>query len=66
MTDAEIVAALQEDTLLNRVRKVFVSESARIEKAYMADRETRSSMDILSMEFEAAAKIIATVLDSTP
>jgi hypothetical protein len=65
MTDAEIMAALQEDTLLARVQRVFVSESARIEKAYMG-RETHSSMDLLRMEFEAAAKIIATVLDSTP
>jgi hypothetical protein len=57
LTDSDVIAVLQTDMLLARVRKLFADEYARIDRAYM-ERDTRGPIDILRIELEAAMKII--------
>lgn len=58
MTDEETLSAINADTPLNRARKVFSFESARIEQALM-QRRPPSPIEVRRMEFEAVGKIIA-------
>lgn len=63
MTDREIVDLMQEDTPINRVRKVFNGEAARMEQAQSQSRPV-SSVNWRRMEFEAAEKLIAAMKDT--
>lgn len=56
MTDKEVMEALRSDTLLNKARAVFSSESARIEQAGM-QRRPAGPIEMRRMEFEAVKKI---------
>lgn len=56
MTDKEVMEALRADTLLNKARAVFSSESAKIEQAGM-QRLSAGPIEIRRMEFEAVRKI---------
>ena len=58
MTDEEVLAAMQSDSRLNQVRRVFASESARIEQAY-TQRRSPTPIEVRRMEFDAAEKIAA-------
>lgn len=56
MTDAEVMAALTSDDPLARARRVFSSESARIEQA-CAQRRLPSPIELRRMEFDAVRRI---------
>jgi hypothetical protein len=64
VTYDEISAALQQDTLLNRVRRIFVDECFRIDQAVIHGPKLEA-MDVTRMDFEAAAKIIACMREGT-
>lgn len=57
MTDGAVVAEMQTDSLLNRVRRVFSAETARLEQAEQ-QRSTPTPIERKRMEFEAAKKIL--------
>lgn len=63
LTDREILDAMQADTPVNRVRKVFSGESARLEQAGM-QRRPPSPIEYRRMEFEAAEKLLDAVSTS--
>lgn len=56
MTDAEVSEALRSDTPLNRARRIFSSECARIEQAG-AQAQPAGPIQIRRMEFEAVQRI---------
>ena len=58
MTDEEVIAALNSDTPLNAARRIFSSESAKIEQAWQ-QRSPISPVEWRRMEFEAVRKIAA-------
>jgi len=58
LSDREVLDAMKEDTPVNRVRRVFSGEAARIEQAGM-QRLTPGPIEYRRMEFEAAEKLIA-------
>lgn len=61
MTDTEVMAELRSDSLLNQVRHIFYTESARIEQECMQRRKP-TPIELRRMEFEAARKIIERVM----
>ncbi len=63
MTDDEILAELQSDTLLNKVRRIFAAEASRIEQAGCQQR-TPTPIEHRYMEFKAAEKIINAILNN--
>lgn len=58
MTDAEVMAALRSDSLLNKARAVFSDQSAGMEQAAM-NRVPPTPIEARRMEFEAVQKIAA-------
>lgn len=57
LSDREIIDAMQADTPINRVRRIFSGESARLEQAGM-QRRTPGPIEYRRMEFEAAEKLM--------
>jgi hypothetical protein len=57
MSDDEVMKELQSESPLNRARKVFSSESARIEQAGQ-QRTGLSPIEMRRMEFDAVRKIL--------
>lgn len=64
MSDSDVIAALKSDTAINRVRKIFSGESAKLEQA-QNQRVALSGAEIRRMEFEAAEKLMAAALIAT-
>jgi Protein of unknown function (DUF550) len=65
LSDREVLDAMQADTPVNRVRKVFSGEAARIEQAGM-QRIPPAPIEYRRMEFEAAEKMIAALTTFGP
>ncbi len=57
MTDTQVLAEMQSDSLLNKIRQEFSFGSARIEQA-CAQRQKPSIFEIRQMEFDIAQKIM--------
>lgn len=64
LTDREVVDAMQVDTPVNRVRRVFSGEAARLEQAGM-QRSPPGPIEYRRMEFEAAERLIAAAVGPT-
>ena len=58
MTNAEIMAVLRSDSLLNKARAVFASEYATIDQAGR-QRRPPGPVEIRGMEIEATIRIAA-------
>jgi hypothetical protein len=56
MTNQEILDLMYTETPINKARRIFSSESARIEQA-CAQRKSLSPFELRRMEFEAVKKI---------
>jgi len=54
----DVMRYMRDDTHLNRVRKIFSSESARIEQA-AGQRVPLGPIELRRMEFEAVRRIAA-------
>lgn len=65
MTDEEVMHHLRADTRLNRIRKLFSGEAARIEQAGM-QRTSLTGVEMRKMEFEAVIKIAEALGVSLP
>jgi hypothetical protein len=61
MTDEEVLAEMQSDSLLNRVCRIFSSEAARMEQAAM-QRRPPTPIENRRMEFAAAQRLIDAIL----
>ena len=57
MSDEEILAEMQSDSLLNKMRQMFSGERARIEQAAQ-QRVPLTPIQFRRMEFEAAEKLM--------
>ncbi len=60
MTDAEVMAALNSDTPLNRARRVFSGEVGRLEQA-TTQYHTPTPVEWKRMEFNAVKRIAAEI-----
>lgn len=56
MTDEEMMSELQSDSVLNKARKIFNGQSAKIEQVMQQSRPI-SPIEMRRMEFEAVQKI---------
>ncbi len=62
MTDEEVLAAMNSDTPLNKVRQMFSGQSARLEQAGEQRFGPPTPMEYRRMEFDAAEKILGVIL----
>ena len=58
MTDEEMIAEIQSNSLLNRVRQIFAGESARLEQAGQQRFGSPTPVEWRKMEFDAAQRIL--------
>jgi hypothetical protein len=61
LTDREVVDAMKADTPVNRIRRIFSEEAAKLEQAGM-QRSPPGPVEYRRMEFEAAEKLLAAVV----
>lgn len=59
MTDEEVLAAMDSNTPLNKVRRMFNGQSARLEQAC---QQRVTPIEFRKMEFDAADKILEVIL----